>query len=87
MQRFLVVATRGTLPPIPDRFQTRHVRLSGEHACVVADDSVTTEELSTLFGFAAEANTELLGVVVKMDHFSGSDIAEIINKFQELGDL
>jgi hypothetical protein len=87
MQRYLIVVTKGQLPAIPERFERRHVKLSGGNACVVADDSATTEELSRLFGFTAEEQNALLGVVVKLEYFSGTDVGEVVDKLRYLSDL
>lgn len=84
MQCFLVVTTNQPLPDVPERFANSYVILSGQNACVVGDDTATTEEIAKAFGMSGHVSNSCLGMVVKLDHFSGSDIQEIVNKFHDL---
>ena len=86
MDCYLVVTTNGPLPDIPDRFKDSHVKLSAPSApsaCVVGDRSATTKEIAELFGFQVGSG-EYLGVVVKLEYYSGSESTEIVNRLQEL---
>ena len=86
MQCFLVVVTNDPLPDIPERFAKTYVKLSGDHSCIVADQSATTEEIAGLFGVTAGSG-ERRGLVAKLEHLSGSEGSEIVDKFKELQNL
>ena len=83
MDCYLVVRTNGDLPDIPDRFKDSHVKLSAANACVVGDSSATTKEIADLFGISVSPS-EHLGVVVKLDYYSGSELSEIVQRLNEL---
>ena len=83
MDCYLVVTTNGPLPDIPDRFKDSHVKLSAPNACIVGDSSATTKEIAELFGFQVGSGA-YLGVMVKLEYYSGSESSEIVNRLQEL---
>ena len=88
MQCFLVVVTDSPLFEIPDRFAgKKHVKLSGEHACIVADDAATTEEIAKLFKVNAGAEGGYRGIVVELDKYSGSENKEVVARFAEMREL
>ncbi len=73
------------MPTIPDRFRDRYVALTGGSALVVADDTgMPTEEVARHFGLLA-AQKGRLGIVVKLDYYSGSDKGDVTERFRELG--
>ena len=80
MDCYLVVMTSGDLQ-IPDQFKDSHVKLSAPNVCVVADSSSTTKEIAKLFGIERSGDR---GVVVKLDHYSGTESNEIVDRWDTL---
>ncbi len=86
MDCYLVVSTNEPLKEIPERFERTCLRLSGEHACIVADPSIKTEEVADLFGVSAGVSNGRYGIVVKLDFYAGSDTREVVTKYRTLRD-
>ena len=82
MDCYLVVVTRGEILDIPERFKDYHVKLSAPNAYIVAGNSLTSGEVLDSFGIRSSSRE--LGIVVKLERYSGFERDDVIEKWDEL---